>query len=125
MSLGEQKIVGADRSTRNSLKPLALISTMGLTAVYAMLVSLHPLLSQSVVTIFCLLILWHYQVRRFHAIDLGLFGSLGFMFFIFVGYARHPRIKPYLLSDPIGIMRDVTSNTLRVSLEIRSVGCLR
>ena len=312
MSLGEQKIVGADRSTQNSLKPLALISSMGLTAVYAMLVSLHPLLSESVLTIFCLsllflfasavivahpnsdpldplrlsaliflaiycvsplftqkfnwyfqhdktalleqssayvlfaflllclgyalgpsikrgrgdesnearqvplatlglilfgvgfvaysaaiisaggtarlfgsgesrvhffkgigwlywaaffmipggalyfaasvaprsrypwlyswplisafialiliqgrfralrslvclLILWHYQVRRFRAIELALFGSVGFMFFIFVGYARHPRIKPYLLSDPIGIIREVASNFLEYS----------
>ncbi len=66
----------------------------------------------------CLLVLWHYRVRRFRAVELAALSAGGFGFFIFVGYARHPDIRPYLLSNPLGVIVEVATNFLHYSQSI-------
>jgi hypothetical protein len=64
------------------------------------------------------MILWHYRVRRFRAHELAILLAGGFGFFVFVGYARHPDIRPYLLKDPLGVIMEVATNFLQYSQAI-------
>lgn len=66
----------------------------------------------------CLLILWHYRIRPFRMAELATLGAGGFGFFVFVGYARHPDIRPYLLSDPLRVIWEVANNFLEFSQSI-------
>ena len=63
----------------------------------------------------CMMVLWHYRVRSFRARELSVLAVGGFAFFIFVGYARHPDIRPYLLTDPIGVVAEVAGNFFEYS----------
>jgi hypothetical protein len=66
----------------------------------------------------CLLVLWHYQIRRIRLAEMVVLGGAAFIMFIFVGYARHPEVRPLLLTSPITVIQMVSENFLRYSQEI-------
>jgi hypothetical protein len=66
--------------------------------------------SRSVQCLVIFLVIWHYQVGRLRLARLVPFGAALAAFLIFIGYARHPRIRPFLLTDPMYVVRDAWRN---------------
>jgi hypothetical protein len=66
--------------------------------------------SRSIHCLVIVLVIWHYQVRPLRIARLVPFGAVMAVFMLFVGYARSPRIRPFLLTDPLYVVRDAWYN---------------